>query len=335
MSNICTKCGQMTILLSQSPSGSSGTTSQLRVLGGAGTSGAQDVGKWPEAQKLKTRWSDIGLNNHEEASLNLGYAAIISNYLKLKLKVLELRDNPPAGFSSVFFEALRIYVYTIYENLFYGYVISNSSDHTSAFIFDKFNLEYVLPLQYYNHLPSFSLALLHFGNCRDLLFILMAIFIQKQNAVVDSNAFNALTEKRYTCKDFLNDLKILSKGDMSYLKQGEDIFNTHMFRNIYEHRFRLLWWRNRKSKQDIYYIKRELFDAIMKRDTKVYKKLLYDMLKSPQVYENDILNSDPSKLISSQEILIYLHDKIAPFFNLTLDYIPDFSIKNVHYRINA
>ncbi len=310
----CSGCGAN---YSLSQGGMSGSTVALEEIGGAGTSGSNDLANWPDAQTLKDKWGIIGFNNHEEASLKLGYDGVISDYTKLKLKILESRDDTSVTpGKKVFYEALRIYTYSIYENLFYGYLISHAPGQNSAFIFGDKCKKFQLDQQYYNHLPSFSSALLNFGNCRDLIFVLVKLV--NKRILNNADEYNEIINVRSYSKDnFCRDLRILN-SDQLYINTGKEIFQLHRFRNIYEHKFRLLWWRNNADSNNIYYIKRNLYNAILTDDHDAVKIMLFNMLENPQGYENEILNANPSEIISSKEILINIHEKISSFFNNTL-----------------
>jgi len=311
----CPSCGSNFTITGN---GMSGTIVTLEELGGAGTSGASDVKKWPEAQTLKDKWGIIGLNNHEEASLKLDYNDIVPEYINLKLKILALRDAAKQQGEKIFYDALRIYIYSIYENLFYGYMISYATGQNSAFIFSDKDKIFHLYQQYYNHLPSFSSALLNFGNCRDLIFVLVRLAPKK--SLNDANEYYKIIKvKNYRWNEFCIDLKILS-NDTSYINDGKEIFELHQFRNIYEHKFRLLWWWNKKRGDNIYFIKKELYEAVLKGQDTV-KTMLFNILEDPQKYEDEILNANPSEIISSVDILKNIHDKMAQFFNNTLKHI--------------
>jgi len=305
------KCPSCSSNFTITENGISGTTVTLEDLGGAGTSGASNVTKWPEAQKLKDEWKIIGLNNHEEASLKLGYNNIVPEYINLKLKILTLRDAAKKQGEKIFYDALRIYIYSIYENLFYGYMISYATGQNSAFIFSDKDKIFHLSQQYYNHLPSFSSSLLNFGNCRDLIFVLVRLVkVRSLNNVDEYNQI--LNVNSYGKNNFCNDLSLIY-NDATYIDTGEQIFQLHRFRNIYEHKFRLLWWKNKMSDDNIYFIKRALYEAVLNNDNNTIKTILFNMLENPQKYEDEILNANPSEIISSVDILKDIHDKMAQF----------------------
>lgn len=313
----CPGCGSKITL---SESGISGTTAQCEEIGGAGTSGSMDVKNWPEAQTLKNKWGTLGLNNHEEASLRLGYDKVISEYMKLKLKILESRDISTLPSKKYFYEGLRIYIYTIYENLFFGYMISYASNQNSAFIFQDKCKKFRLDQQYYNHLPSFSSALLHFGNCRDLIFVL--VNLANKQAINNVDEYNDIMNVRHANGDkFCADLEKLCNTDSAYIAAGKRIFQLHRFRNIYEHQFRLLWWTNKMTADNVFCIKKDLYNAIINNDKSQIKNMLFEILQDPQKYENEILESDPAQIICSNDVLKNIHDQMACFFNDTLLHI--------------
>jgi hypothetical protein len=199
-------------------------------------------------------------------------------------------------------------------------MISCASSQRSAFIFKDKCKKFPMEQQYYNHLPSFSSALLHFGNCRDLIFVLVRL--ANNQSLNDANDYNKIMDtRRYYESDFCNDLKNLC-NDSLYIAAGKEIFKLHRFRNIYEHKFRLLWSPNNIGNNDIYFIKRDLYNAIVNDEKDNIKKMLFSILEDRQKYENEIFNSNnSSEIISSQEILINIHDKISSFFNNTLIHI--------------
>ena len=120
-------------------------------------------------------------NDHEKEAIKFGYTnGFFSNYLTFRdnlcNKIEEISINQ---YTKNYYNALRIYAYTIFENLWFGYLLSYSDYHCSYFKIGDNTIQYDYP--YRKHLPSFSSAILHFGTCRDLYFIILKIFLIKEN----------------------------------------------------------------------------------------------------------------------------------------------------------
>jgi len=143
---------------------------------------------------IKKNWGIHGFNNHEDVAFKEGYIEkYFPHYLPLKKELLIRRDSAKNDTSRKFFGALYIYVYTIFENLWYGYIMSYAKELNLCFKFGKANWTFKNPYQ--THLPSFSSAIVHLGTCRDLFFILLKLCIEPES-VKDSNAFRELIEVR-------------------------------------------------------------------------------------------------------------------------------------------
>ena len=271
-------------------------------------------------KELAKKWGIEGFNNHEQKSFEVGYIKnYFPNYLSLKKKLLESRDDTNAAEQKRLFNAMRIYIYTIFENLWFGYLLSYSEQHASSFQVHGKTIEFFSPFT--THLPSYSAAILHFGSCRDLFFILLKLCVDPSK-ISDAENTSKLITTTYNEGNFIKDLKTLSGNtNQDYIDAGKRVYKLNEFRNFFAHRMRLLWWHNRKCNTLDYFIKRGVYDAIRNRRKEDYKKHVFNVLEDHKSYESDIENSDCSDLVSSGEILRETHDMIASFFNNTLKFI--------------
>jgi hypothetical protein len=184
-------------------------------------------------------------NNHEKEAIEFGYIdKFFSNYLVFRDNLWnKIEDTKTNLYSKNYYNALRIYAYTIFENLWFGYLLSYSDYHYSYFkIGDKMPIKYDYP--YRKHLPSFSSIILHFGTCRDLYFILLKIYLIEKKQLKQNNFYPVI--KMGNCyRDFDKfkcDIKKLNGKDNSVLiEKGEMVFNNNLLRNIYAHKMRLPW----------------------------------------------------------------------------------------------
>lgn len=271
------------------------------------------------------KWEIEGFNNHEQMALNAGYYdKYFPDYLLLKLKLLKARDNNITQKGKrTFFNALRIYTYSIWENLWFGYLMAYSQCQKSYFLINSQSVEFINA--YLNHLPSFSSAILHFGSCRDLFFVLLKVWCDGENSVSDKNIYRTITVS-YTGKNgknkFRTDLESISKTQI-YMQEALKVYDHNEFRNFFAHRLRLLWWHNKKCSPIEYFIKRNVFEDIKHKRKDSCKKNIYAILDDHKAYENSIERSGCSELISSGEILRETHDLIANFFNKTLGFMSE------------
>jgi hypothetical protein len=91
------------------------------------------------------------------------------------------------------------------------------------------------------------------------------------------------------------------------------------FRNYFAHTLRLLWW-HRKDNTKVFYFSRELYEKVMNGGSDGREEV-YKMLLDTRLYEENIMNADTTKLISSREIIDDYHSKMGEIFNLTFGYI--------------
>ena len=273
-------------------------------------------------EELKKFGIEEGFNNHEEMAYNAGYFdkdKYFPKYLDLKLKLLKARDNATTDEKRKFFNALRIYIYSIWENLWYGYLMSYSELHVSYFLVNGKHQSFLYP--YLNHLPSFSSAILHFGSCRDLFCALLKIWVDKNN---NQCIYDSITTHDYMGKKgqerFKDDLKQIST-DCQYSNEGMQVFKNNEFRNFFAHRLRVLWWHNKRCSPIEYFIKKNVFEDIKKRKEGECKRYVLAMLDDEKAYKHNIEKSDRSELIGSGEILRETHDIIATFLNKTLGFM--------------
>lgn len=282
---------------------------------------------WKLAKELNGRWEIEGFNNHEAIALDVGYIEkYFPEYLPLKLELLNRRDSAGSSQEKRFFNALRVYVYTIYENLWYGYLISYSEWQQSSFLINGKAVNFLYPHQ--NHLPSFSSAILHFGTCRDLFIVLLKLYLDPQQ-VKNKGSIGNLIKSSYKGKnkkeEFRKDLiKLSNNSDPNYISEGLEVFEGNEFRNFFAHRLRLLWWHNKKCSLINYFIKKETFEAIKNKENNKYLRHIFDILQDSKSYRNIIEDFGCSELVSSGEILRDTHDLIANFFNKSLKFIREY-----------
>jgi hypothetical protein len=122
------------------------------------------------------KWGTEGFTNHEDKAFLSGYIKkYFSEYLPAKKRLLEGRDVTTDRNTRKCLNAIRIYVYTLFENTWFGYLAAYSDEVESIFKVSTLD-----PLKfkntYRNHLPSFSSVILNFGTCRDLFFILTKLY---------------------------------------------------------------------------------------------------------------------------------------------------------------
>ena len=273
-----------------------------------------------------------GFNNHEQMAYNAGYfGKYFPQYLDLKLKLLKAQHNA-RGVKKRFLNALRIYIYSIWENLWYGYLISYAELNISAFYIDGNALPVFLN-PFTNHLPSFSSAILHFGSCRDMFFVLLRLWHNRENSV-SNNKINSTIRASYAGKngrnDFQEHLRSISNNE-SYIREAMKVYDHNELRNFFAHRMRLLWWQNKKCSPTEYFIKRDAFESIKKRQKDECKKYVLAMMDDEEAYKQNIEECDRSDVIGSGEILRETHDLIANFFNETLGFIRAkiYSVSNI------
>lgn len=263
------------------------------------------------------------INSHENNSYDIGYFnSYLDNYLRLKRTIIEKLDNIKDDCLIRYLQAIRIYSYTIYENLWYGYVISNSEFDTINFRINGQVTELAHHNLFKNHLPSFSAAILNFGTCRDFYFVLLRIainsnFAKDRKELIDTIMINYRTKNK--C-DFVADIKKIT-GDSNYLRLANSLLYKNNFRNFYAHRLRLLWWKNPASSD--YYFMRDIYNSIEKDDSDIWCKHLQRVFLDAKSYEKEICRAPKKDIISSSEILQKTHNSLAKFINDTFRYIKE------------
>ena len=217
------------------------------------------------------KWGIEGFHNHENLSYEAGYLKnYFPEYLPVKIRLLKNRDSASQDDMRRFFNALRLYVYSLFENIWFGYIISHSEEMSLRFRINGLSREFERPYQ--THLPSFSSAIMHYGTCRDLFFILLKLTVQPE-LIKNVENLGKLIKTRYNEKDFKKDLTSLSGGvDSNFVELGLKIYDDNELRNYFAHRMRLIWWINKDSPhEDRYLFKRSILEAIKnrKKDNKV------------------------------------------------------------------
>jgi hypothetical protein len=271
-------------------------------------------------QELK-KWGIEGFHNHENLSYEAGYLKdCFPDYLPLKIRLLRNRDSASQDDMRGFFNALRLYVYSLFENIWFGYIISHSEDMSLRFRINGLLREFERPYQ--THLPSFSSAIMHYGTCRDLFFILLKLSVQPE-MIMNLENFGKLLRIRYKKDHFKKDLTSLSGGvDSNFVELGLKIYDDNELRNYFAHRMRLIWWINKDgSHEDRYLFKRSIFEAIKHRKNKDSNRFLFEILNDPEHFKSEIANSDRSELVSAGEILRDIHNRLAPFINNSFSFI--------------
>lgn len=272
-------------------------------------------------------WRIEGFNNHEQISNNVGYiSTYFPYYPELKLKILKKRDGKPAIKDSErrFWNAIRIYCYSLFENIWYGYLLSYSKKHNSTFIINNNPITFQNPSN--NHLPSFSAGVMHFGTCRDLFFILLRLLNNPTSFNSEENLYKLMgfsPGKQYRYNNlakFKQGIALLS-SDADYMNLAELFHKNNLFRNYYAHCLRILWWHNHKCSALEYLYERKLYDSLINKNEHFVKNYLFQMFLSPAEYEDRISKSKCEDLISSREILTSIHDDIATFLNQSFGYI--------------
>jgi len=271
------------------------------------------------ASSLAKKWGIEGFNNHENEALKVGYIEkFFPDYLPLKQRLLEGRDGIADENKKKHYNALRIYSYSLFENVWYGYLASYAEHEETKFTIQNHCVNFENAFR--NHLPSFSSAILNFGTCRDLFFILLKLFID-ENFVNNTGEIKKLLNTRYTkMEEFVSDLSHLC-SDQDYLYEGKDFFNRNMFRNFFAHKIRLLWWKNMQCSEIDYYVTKKIYDDIQDRRHSEYLSQVENIFKDHISYENLIKTSPCSQLISAAEMLKEAHDTIAIFLNRSFGFL--------------
>ena len=271
------------------------------------------------ANSLANKWGTEGFNNHEKEALKVGYIDnFFPDYLPLKQKLLEGRDGITDGIKKKHYNALRIYSYSIFENVWYGYLASYADHQETRFKIENHDVNFENAFR--NHLPSFSSAILNFGTCRDLFFILLKLLIA-EDLVNDAAGIKRLLNTRYTkIENFISDLSQLC-SDQDYLNEGKIFFDRNMFRNFFAHKIRLLWWKNKKCSAIDYYVTKQIYDDIQNRRHTEYHSQVEKFFKDHKSYENLIETSPCSQLVSAAEMLKEAHDSIASFLNRSFGFL--------------
>jgi hypothetical protein len=269
-----------------------------------------------EATYLADRWGIEGFNRHEEVALHNGYIQrYFPHYLPLKLFLLVERENARTAKERRFFNAVRIYIYTLWENMWLAYITGNSEDQKLIFRLGKEPIHFEFP--YWTHLPSFSSVILHLGTCRDLFFILLNL-CNEPDSIENEQAVGNLVKVSYPKNKestFKKDLITFSSNSVDFVEVGVKVFRENVFRNFFAHRMRLLWWNNKKCHPIDRFIKRDVYEAIQRDDFDTYNKHLISVFSDHRSYENSIEHSECNELISAGQILREKHDLISDFLN--------------------
>jgi len=278
---------------------------------------------------LYRMYKDKGWNEQERNAADADYVKkYFQVYPNLKKKLLELTDTTQNKDEKRYYNALRIYVYTIFENLWFGYLMSYpESEMTFKYGNVKFP-NFQTPFSMY--LPFFSAAILHFGSCRDIFFVLLQLCIKNAKditneefeRIINIHFYQWEKGKQKTNKktSFIKDdlIKFSKEEDenSSFIIKGNEFFSLNKFRNYFAHRMRLLWWRSEECKQETFSIKKsiyEIFKGTLKEESP-YEEL-FKILENPEQYQHDIEISEPDDLVSARQILQKTHDIIASFFS--------------------
>jgi hypothetical protein len=262
------------------------------------------------------------INSHEQNSYDMGYYNYyLDNYLPLKKVILDKLDNNSDPDIIRYLNAIRIYSYSIYENLWYGYVLSYSNFETIRFCINSQETELAPKNLFKNHLSSFSSAILNFGTCRDYYFVLLRISVNPDftKEIEELKKTVMIQYSRQDTKKFESDVKSLTK-DPDYLKLAKSFLESNSFRNFYAHRLRLLWWDNPKSSDDLFFQK-EVYTSILEDNSDKWARHLLDIFHDAKEYENEIMNANKEDIVSSSEILQKNHDDLAEFINETFGFI--------------
>ncbi len=274
-------------------------------------------------QELDKTWKGKGWNEHEKNAYDAGYVEnYFSVYPFLKKKLLERTDNTQNKDEKRYYNALRIYIYTIFENLWYGYLISYSTYTEINFKLNNYNLPpFKYPFSMF--LPFFSAAILHFGTCRDLFFVLLKLCIKDDTEIKDKDELKKIIEVSYSPKQtFIEVLKKLSNEDenSNFIKKGTKFFELNEFRNYFAHRMRLPWWIPENCVLPTYFIKKSVYEIFKSPSTtsnevcKNASSHIFNVLEDPLKYEMEIQKADYNDLVSASQILQETHDLIASFF---------------------
>lgn len=271
------------------------------------------------------KFGDTGINEHENTSYRLGYFENpLNNFLPLKKAIFEKLEKTKDDETKIYLNAIRIYSYSIYENLWYGFVISNSDFDTIKFKIKNEIIELGQNNLYKNHLPSFTSAILLFGTCRDYFCVLLKIIAKKNSSDLKESDLKEIVKVRYTAhnkneNNFENDVKSLT-SDEEYLDLAKSILENNSLRNNYAHRLRIIWWHNQNYNE--YCFKKELIDSINNgAKNKIWINHFLDIFKDAEKYENEIKSATKQDVICASEILKQYHDEMADFINKTFGHI--------------
>jgi|GEM_PF-2010793 len=292
-------------------SGKSGRTIRA---GRSGTSGL--IASIPDgkkstaiAKKLLQDFPREGFNEHELDAMEEGYIDnYFEYYLPLKLKLLEMRRNAKSDNEKVYSNYLRVLTYTLFENSWFVYLMTD--DH--EFTFTNIGLKFTNP--YHNHLPSFSSALLHIGSCYDQFFVFINLFYE--GSFTNPSDLNGKLKVNFRGPDKNKYPLVLEKisTDPGYIQKGNEILNSNKFRNYFAHQVRLLWWH--RNDTTLFYFPRDLYDKIMSQGNDGRQEV-FNMLIDTEQYEKNIQTYDVQNMISSKEIMFNYHDEMTRYFNLT------------------
>ncbi|HMQ80580.1 MAG TPA: hypothetical protein PKD94_13520 [Ignavibacteria bacterium] len=271
----------------------------------------------------------VSLNSHENDAYNLGYLnSYLDNYLLLKYKIHESKNNTNDEAKKRFFNALGIYNYSLFENLWHCYKASYSAKQETSYMLG--NVKYVISNPFKSNLSSFSTIILLFGTCRDIYFVLLKL-MEYETGIIDEDIFfeiitNDSTFKNPNRYDFEEKLKSLSNNDQSFVEDGLKIYDNNILRNMLAHSFRLPWWSNKMSGSNDFFILREFYDTFenlkeSEANRLIFKKSIFNIIDNISDYESSIENSNTDKLISSSEILRNMHNLLSKFINNTFGYI--------------
>lgn len=199
-------------------------------------------------------------------------------------------------------------------------MLSYSDYHCSYFKIGNKSIKYNNP--YKKHLPSFSSAILHFGTCRDLYFILLKIYLieKKQLLQDDFGKITKMGNKYDDINDFICDIvKLNGKDNSDLIEKGKIVFNNNLLRNVCAHKMRLPWWENELFSSNDFFLKKDMYEYLQKKEKvcKVNQEIM-KIIKDTKKYEEEIEKSNNrNELISATEILKDIHNSLAEFINLS------------------
>ena len=242
------------------------------------------------------------INNHECQALYDGYFDnFLFNYFPLRSFLLyRRRDGARGDEIYTYFEALRIYQYSIFENLWYIYKSFTGIDEKKR----TFTL-----------LPNFSAKILMIATIREYLNAMFYLSLKDINGIhkVIIKDFKKGKRNRFgKFTDNANQIRFIGVPNLE-----PDVFwNLFDLRHIFYHTIRLPWWKNiNDPDEEQYYYPREIIKLITPSATgKVdIEQIIRRIFSDIDAYEAEIKNKDIESLVGAKEILIKLHKHVADF----------------------